>query len=107
MVKITIENLGKKELLVSDLSLPVLRHIHNHFIDWMHECGGKGRCTTCRMAVISGMENITAMTPAELKYRSLGELGLNERLTCQVRVKGDIVIRVPDACKLPHLHYTS
>lgn len=106
MVKITIENLAKKELEVNDLSLPVLRHLHNHFVDWLHTCGAKGRCTTCKMIVVSGMENLSPITPAEKNYRHLGALKLNERLACQCRVSGDVLIRVPDEYKLQHVQYS-
>ncbi len=106
MVKIVIENLGKKELLVNDLSQPVLRLIHGHFVDWMHSCGGKGRCTTCKMIVLSGMENISPPSTAEIKYRSEGALAHCERLACQVFVSGDIFIRVPKEYKLPHVLYS-
>jgi len=105
MVKIVIENLGKKELLANDPAMPVLRILHSHFADWLHACGGKGRCTTCKMIVVSGMENISHLTPAELRYRSEGSLAPNERLACQVRIKGDIIIRVPEESKLPHVKY--
>ena len=106
MVKIVIENLGKKELQVNDFSLPVLRHLHGHFVDWMHSCGGKGRCTTCKMIVLSGMENLSSPTAAEEHYRSEGALMENERLTCQAFISGDILVRVPDEFKLPHVRYT-
>ena len=106
MVKIIIENLGQKELTVSDLSKSALRHFHTHFVDWMYACGGKGRCTTCKMIVLKGAENLTSQTPAEKKYRDEGLLAENERLACQVRITGDVCVRVPDDCKLPHLTYT-
>jgi 2Fe-2S ferredoxin len=107
MVKIVIENLGKKELFVNDMATPVLRLIHGHFIDWMHSCGGKGRCTTCKMIVVRGMENISAPSPAEIRYHHEGALKQNERLTCQVYTFGDLLIRVPDEFKLPHVRYSS
>jgi len=106
MVKIVIENLGKKELLVNDFSLPVLRHVHGHFVDWMHTCGGKGRCTSCKMIVLSGMENISPLSAAEQQYRREGTLIENERLTCQAFISGDILIRVPAEFKLPHVRYS-
>jgi 2Fe-2S ferredoxin len=106
MVKIVIENLGKKELLVNDFSLPVLRHLHGHFVDWMYACGGKGRCTTCKMVVLSGMENISPLSTAEQQYRREGALAENERLTCQAFISGDILIRVPAEFKLPHVPYS-
>src|SRR5690348_16276928 len=106
MVKIVIENLHQKEIGVNDPAKPVLRLIQEAGIDWMTDCGGKGRCTTCRAIVISGGENLTPNSPAELKYRGLGLLLPNERLMCQVRTKGDLVLRVPDDSKLPHMKYS-
>ncbi len=106
MVKIVIENLGQKELLVNDLTKPVLYHLHTGQVDWMHACGGKGRCTTCKMILTKGAENLTPHSPAELRYRQQGALKDNERLACQTRLKGDIVIRVAEEYKLPHLHYS-
>jgi 2Fe-2S ferredoxin len=105
MVKIVIENLEQKEIIVNDPNKPVLRIIQEAGIDWMTDCGGKGRCTTCRAIVIAGDENLTPNSPAELKYRSQGLLYPNERLMCQVRAKGDLVLRVPEETKLPHMRY--
>lgn len=106
MVKIVIENLGQKEIIVNDPARPLLGLIQDAGIDWMTDCGGKGRCTTCKAIVIAGGEHLTGTTPAELKYRGMGALNSNERLTCQARVKGDVVIRVPEEFKLKHLKYT-
>jgi 2Fe-2S ferredoxin len=106
MVKIVIENLGQKEIPVNDHTKPLLRLIQEAGIDWMTDCGGKGRCTTCKAVVVAGAEHLTGTTPAELRYRDMGALNSNERLTCQVRVKGDVVVRVPDEFKLRHMKYT-
>jgi ferredoxin, 2Fe-2S len=107
MVKIVIENLAQKELSDVDSSKSILNVLQSHFIDWMHACGGKGRCTTCKMIVVEGMDQLSRLTPAELKYRSLGQLAENERLTCQTRALGSCRIRVPDQGKRPHMDYTS
>ena len=107
MVKIIIENLAQKELLLSGASGSALQHFQAHFVDWMHACGGKGRCTTCRMIILKGAEHLGRLTPAEEKYRSEGLLRDNERLACQVRVTRDLVIRVPEDSKFPHITYTS
>ena len=106
MVKIVIENLDKKELFVNDSTKTVLRHFQDQFIDWMYACGGKGRCTTCKMIVVSGEENLSAPTEAEAKYRNEGQLLAGERLTCQAKVSGDLTLRVPREGKLPHVIYT-
>ena len=106
MVKIIIENLGQKELTVSDGSKSALHHLHANFVDWMHACGGKGRCTTCKMIILEGEENLTAESPAERKYREDGQLAIHERLACQARVRGDVRIRVAEEYKLPHVRYS-
>jgi 2Fe-2S ferredoxin len=107
MVKIIIENLGQKELSLAELNKTALYQLHTNYIDWMHSCGGKGRCTTCKMIVLKGMEHLSGQTHAEKKYELEGLLNENERLACQVRVNGDITIRVPDESKLPHVKYSA
>lgn len=75
--------------------------------DWLHACGGKGRCTTCRVEVVEGLAHLTPPTDAELRYRTTGRLLAHERLTCQTRLPGGTVVgRVPDATKLPHVQYS-
>jgi ferredoxin, 2Fe-2S len=106
MVKIVIENLAKKELEADDLSRTVLQHLQNSQVDWMFSCGAKGRCTTCKMIIISGQENLSPPSLAEQNYSGRGFLGRNERLSCQARISGDIRIRVPDEYKLPHISYS-
>jgi len=106
MVKIVIENLGQKELTDVDSSKSVLQVLQADFIDWMHACGGKGRCTTCKMIVMQGMDQLTPLSPAEHRYRQQGALGEHERLTCQVRALGTCIVRVPEESKLPHMTYT-
>ncbi len=107
MVKIVIENLAQKVLIAEEPDKTALHHFHSHRIDWMHACGGKGRCTTCKMIVLQGMDNIEELTPAELKYREERQLKDNERLACQSKITGAITIRVPEESKLPHLKYTA
>jgi ferredoxin, 2Fe-2S len=106
MPVIVITNLFNKTISVTDTRLPLLRHLQDNRMDWMHACGGKGRCTTCKVNVLEGHENISSATPAENRYRAMGALLENERLSCQVRITGDITIAVPDDSKLPHITYS-
>lgn len=106
VIKIIIDNLAQKEIEISDTSRSILRVLQDEYIDWMHACGGKGRCTTCRFQVLSGIENLSEPTPHELKYRSQGSLKENERLACQTLARGDCRVAVPDDCKMPHMQYT-
>jgi 2Fe-2S ferredoxin len=75
--------------------------------DWMHACGGKGRCTTCKAIFVDGIDSLGDLTKAEQKYASMGKLNFNERLACQVSPKqADLTIRVPESSKLPHINYS-
>jgi 2Fe-2S ferredoxin len=105
MVKITIENLGEKEVVFNDQKT-TLGALQQSGVDWMHACGGKGRCTTCKMIIISGGENLSAMTKAEIKFQTLGLLARHERLACQATPHGNVTIRVAEAYKLPHVSYS-
>jgi ferredoxin, 2Fe-2S len=106
IARIVISNWAEKRLEVKDFSKSLLRHLHDHQLDWMHSCGGKGRCTTCKAIILSGGENLSQVTPAEERYRQLGALQADERLSCQARVTGDVTIAVPEEYKLPHIDYS-
>ncbi|MEM9593318.1 MAG: NADH:ubiquinone reductase (Na(+)-transporting) subunit F [Acidobacteriota bacterium] len=56
-------------------------------------CGGKGSCGVCKVDVLDGGG---AMLPTEKGFINRGEAREGCRLSCQVKVKGDMKIRVPD-----------
>jgi len=56
-------------------------------------CGGKGSCGLCKVKVLS---DIGPILPTELPYLTAREKSENVRLSCQVKVKGDISIEIPD-----------
>jgi len=106
MTRIVIANLFKKQLEVENLSKSLLQHFHENYVDWMHSCGGKGRCTSCKAIILKGAENIVRLTPAEIRYKDMGLLNDNERLCCQVRITGDVELAAPEEYKLPHMQYS-
>lgn len=55
-------------------------------------CGGKGSCGVCKVTVLEGGG---AMLPTEGSHISRGEAREGCRLSCQVKVKGDMRIEVP------------
>jgi len=105
MARIVIVNWAGKTLEASDSTKTLLQHLHEHRLDWMHACGGKGRCTTCKAIVVGGAEDLHALTAAETRYATMGALKTNERLACQLKVSTDITIKVPEVYKLPHIDY--
>lgn len=108
MVKITISNLNNLTLQSNDNTKTVLSILQENYVDWMHACGGKGRCTTCKMKVIEEQENLSSPSEAEHKFAAVGRLDLErERLTCQTKILKDaIVVEVPEEGKLPHVKYS-
>jgi 2Fe-2S ferredoxin len=106
MPTIIIENLNRKTIEVTDTNLSLLQHLAANQQDWMHSCGGKGRCTTCKFNILDGNNNIAEETPAELGYRASGRLKPSQRLACQAIIEGDITISVPAENQLPHLSYS-
>ena len=105
MPLLTIENLPGAPIPVpADATLLAALQAAGH--DWMHACGAKGRCTTCRVQVLAGAEHLTLPSAAEERYRSAGRLLPAERLTCQARLAaGNVTGCVPEATKLPHVRY--
>ena len=105
MPLLTILNLPGAQLEVP-AGQTLLAALHAAGFDWMHACGAKGRCTTCRVRVRFGMEHLAPRTAAELRYWAAGRLHEDERLTCQARLPaGQVRGLVPEATQLPHVLY--
>jgi ferredoxin len=58
-----------------------------------HRCGGKARCTTCRVEFLSGEPD--TMTRAEYKRLKARELLGQYRLACQIVVDHDLAVHAP------------
>lgn len=60
-------------------------------------CGGRGRCSTCRVLVVAGEDRLSAPGPQEAAaLRAIGAPG-NVRLACQARPGGDVaLVRILD-----------
>ena len=56
------------------------------------ECGGRARCTTCRVRILDGLGNVAPRTRAEDKLAKLRGWDPSTRLACQTRVTGDITL---------------
>ncbi|MEL7306049.1 MAG: 2Fe-2S iron-sulfur cluster-binding protein, partial [Myxococcota bacterium] len=56
-------------------------------------CGGKGSCGVCKVKVNEGGG---ALLPTETGHVSRGEAREGVRLSCQVKIKGDMKIELPE-----------
>lgn len=62
-----------------------------------HDCGGNASCTTCRVEVLVGGENLSEIDFDEQDL--LDREALTEsyhRLGCQARLWGDVMVQVPE-----------
>ena len=91
-VKININN-GKKELTVKGGS-PLLHLLSSEKIFLPSACGGRGSCGACKCKVTS---DVGPHLPTEVPYLEKDEIAQNIRLSCQIKVKKDISIEIPEA----------
>ncbi len=70
----------------------VLEALNEHHIPHPSVCGGRARCTTCRVRVTAGIE--APPPPSPLEAHALARIGAPEdcRLACQVRPVADLSI---------------
>ena len=88
MPKLTVENVGTFD--VPDGKRLVLALEQDAHVDQLHACGGRARCTTCRVEFISGEpEASTKAERAALAARGLSGV----RLSCQILCDHDMTVR--------------
>jgi Na+-transporting NADH:ubiquinone oxidoreductase subunit F len=89
-VKIIIN--GEKTIEV-DAGSSLLSTLGSNKIFLPSACGGGGTCAMCKCQVSSGGGEIL---PTEAPYFSRKEIQENYRLGCQVKVKNDMEVKIPD-----------
>ncbi len=101
-----ISNLQHKKVAI-DPAFSLLDNLHKAGVDWMHACGKKGRCTTCKAIVVKLEGELSDLSEHELRFASMNRLSQNERLTCQTFLKeGTVWVKVPVIYQLPHMQYS-
>jgi len=93
---------GQVKLLINDdpakspevaIGSNLLLALSNEKIFLPSACGGKGSCAMCKCQVFEGGGDIL---PSELTHISRSEAKEHWRLSCQVKVRGPMKVRVPD-----------
>ncbi|HEX9982487.1 MAG TPA: 2Fe-2S iron-sulfur cluster-binding protein [Thermoanaerobaculia bacterium] len=57
-----------------------------------NSCGGVGICTSCKVVVVQGAENLTEPTARELRIGTARGFEPGERMACQAVVKGNCAV---------------
>jgi Na+-transporting NADH:ubiquinone oxidoreductase subunit F len=85
-------NAGEKSFEV-DGGQTLLSALYANSIFIPSACGGKGSCGYCKVVVTSGGGPVL---PTEAPYLSRGDIRGNLRLACQVKIREDIHVRIPE-----------
>jgi len=91
---------GEKQILVNEQKQlvveggrPLLSTLMGQGIFIPSACGGKGTCSYCKVKVLEGGGPVL---PTETPYLSPEELNSHVRLSCQVKVKDNLRIEIPE-----------
>ena len=91
--------MSKLEILPDDTNIDIssdetiLTASLRNSIPHLNACGGIGKCSTCRISIVSGIEN--CLSPNEIEKQLADKIGLPSdiRLACQTKVTGDVKLR--------------
>ncbi len=86
-----IDFLGEKFVPISE-GETILHASLKAGIPHYHACGGNAKCSTCRVLILGGMENLSRINEKEYSLRKRISLPANVRLACQTRVTGEPVL---------------
>lgn len=90
--KVTLSINGGEEKVETNQGQTLLGALGNEKIFLPSACGGGGTCGMCRCQVPEGAGSIL---PTETSFFSRKEQNDNWRLACQVKVKGDLELKIP------------
>ncbi len=71
----------------------LLQALLRHDILQAHICGGKGRCSTCRLLILEGLDHCSPRTPREQRLAERLHFSPDIRLACQTHVSGPVRLR--------------
>jgi adenylate cyclase len=88
-----IEMINEKEFEIAE-DQTILQASLEAGIPHYHACGGNAQCSTCRVVVHEGKENLTQQNDAEIELRKKKHFADNVRLACQTKVvKGNVTLQ--------------
>lgn len=83
---------ANRVIQVDDIDHSILELSIRNGVPLWRECGGRARCTTCRVRILDGLDNVAPRTRAENKLAKLRGWDPSTRLACQTRVTGDVTL---------------
>jgi class 3 adenylate cyclase len=90
--EVTMDFIGDKEVETTS-NVPILRASLESGIPHTHICGGRARCSTCRIIVMDGLEYCRPRNERESRLARIKGFSPEVRLACQTTTEGDISLR--------------
>ena len=105
-VSVTLHFSGDKDVRTTS-KVPILEASLGAVIPHTHVCGGRARCSTCRVLVSGGLDHCRPMNEAESRLARTKGFSPEIRFACQTTVSGDVTLRrlVLDDTDIP-IRYT-
>src|SRR3990167_4049845 len=94
MPKITFNHAGRIDV---EKGLSILEAALEHQVPIYHTCGGNCSCSTCRVIVLKGAENLSPMDEAEKQVLDSFDLKHPYRLGCKA-----LVLKEKEEVKIPN-----
>ncbi|MBA3313736.1 MAG: (2Fe-2S)-binding protein [Planctomycetota bacterium] len=91
MPQLTVENVGTFEIPAGKRL--VLALTEDAGTDQLHACGGKAKCTTCRVEFISGEPDVLTRAERDVLLAK-GVTTPGVRLSCQIPMENDMEVRL-------------
>jgi serine/threonine protein kinase/ferredoxin/hemoglobin-like flavoprotein len=91
--RVVFRERGERVIVDGVMGTSVLDVSLKHGLPHAHACGGHGKCTTCRVVVLEGAENLSPRTEREQVIARRKAWPETVRLACQARVLGPVSVR--------------
>ena len=108
MAKIVFSAGGKdKRAISADEGTSILEAALSSGVPVYHTCGGNGSCSTCRVIVLKGAENLSPVEEAEAEVLDAFDLKSPFRLSCQAHLLGgEVEAEIPKWERAPRPNKT-
>jgi len=90
--EVRLNFIGDREVKTTS-NVPILQASLDAGIPHTHICGGRARCSTCRVIIMDGLEHCRPRNDRESRLARIKGFSPEVRLACQTTTEGDISLR--------------
>ena len=87
---------GANDPIIVEKGTSILEVALSNDIELESFCEGCCSCSTCRVEIVSGGQNLSKMSPQEANLLGETRVENGDRLSCQAKVNGPVHVQIPD-----------